>query len=96
MTHEAERDGDPIKPQGWLIADPGSPVVTADGEEIGSVRERMPHYLEVRVHRDLLNDVEMYVPGELVQAVEGGRVILSRTREQLERMNLTTPPALKR
>jgi hypothetical protein len=96
MAREAEQDGDPIKPQGWLIVDPGSPVVTADGQEIGSVRERTPHYLEVRVHRDLLNDVEMYVPNELVQAFEGGQVFLSRTREQLERMNLTTPPALQR
>jgi hypothetical protein len=67
--------------------------VTADGEETGSVGERMPHYLAVRVHHDLLNDVEIYVPSELVQAVEGGRVILSRTREQLERTNWP-PPAL--
>jgi hypothetical protein len=96
MTSESKPDGDGISPQGWMIAEPGSPVVTADGEEIGSVRERTPLYLQVRAHRDLLNDVEMYVPNELIQTVEGGRVLLGRTREQLEAMDLTTPPALKR
>ena len=95
MTTNRESSGDSIEPQGWMIAEPGSPVVTAEGEEIGNVRERTPLYLQVRAHKDLLSDVEMYVPGELIQAVDGGRVYLSRTREQLEAMDLTTPPALK-
>lgn len=96
MTDEAQTVPDGIKPQGWMIADPGSPVLAADGEEIGSVRERTPHYLQVRAHQGLLKDVEMYVPGEFVASVEAGRVQLSHTREQLEAMDLTTPPALKR
>ncbi|MGH2600893.1 MAG: PRC-barrel domain-containing protein [Dehalococcoidia bacterium] len=92
MVEEAESG---IKDQNWFIVDPGSTVVTADGEEIGSVRERMPQYLEVRVHKNLLADEEMYVPRTLVDRVEDGRVILDRTRGQLEEMDLTTTPALK-
>jgi hypothetical protein len=95
MAGQQQSNGEGIRPQGWMIVDPGSSVVTADGEEIGNVRERTPLYLQIRVHRDLLNDVEMYVPNELVQGVEGGRVYLTRTSEQLAAMDLTTPPVLR-
>ncbi len=89
------RDPDGIRDQNWAIVDPGSTVVTADGEEFGSVRERMPHYLELRVRKNLLSDVELYVPRELIDRVDGDRVVLNRTATELNDMDLSKPPALR-
>jgi hypothetical protein len=84
-----------IDATGWEHFDPGATVVTADGEEVGTVRERMPQYLQVRKKKNLLADEEMYVPRELIDRVEQGTVYLGRTSAELEEMHLTTPPALQ-
>ena len=88
-------DGDAIKVTGWEHFDTGAMVVDADGEEIGTVRERMPHYLELRAEKNLLTDVEVYVPRDFVDRIEGDRVILNRTSADLREMDLSTPPALQ-
>lgn len=89
------READGIKDQNWAGFDPGTSVVTADGEDFGTVREKMPHYLTLRAHKNLLTEVEMYVPRELIDRVEGDRLILTHTADQLRDMDLTKPPALR-
>jgi hypothetical protein len=91
MTQEA----DGIKDQNWAGFDPGSSVVTADGEDFGTVREKMPQYLTLRAKKSLLEEVEMYVPRDFVDRVEEGRLVLTHTADQLREMDLTRPPALR-
>lgn len=86
---------DAIEATGWEHFDSGATVISADGEEVGTVRERMPQYLQVRKKKNVLADEEMYVPRELIDRVEQGTVYLGRTAAELEEMNLTTPPALQ-
>lgn len=88
-------DADGIKDQHWAIVDSGSKVVTADGDEIGTVREKMPTYLTLRVKRDLLTEVEMYVPRDMIDRVEGDSVHLARSGAEIETMDLTKPPAMR-
>jgi hypothetical protein len=97
MPHAAvpDPDGEAIAVSGWEHFDPGATVVSADGEDLGTVRERMPHYLEVRAEKNLLTDVEWYIPRALVERVEGTRVVLNRTAAELRAMDLSTPPALQ-
>ena len=83
-----------IKPQEWSIVDPGAQVITSDGQEFGHVRETMPTMLHIKVRKSLLTDVEMYVPREFVDRVEGENVYLNRTADELNQMDLETPPAL--
>ncbi len=90
-----EPDAGAIKATGWEHFDAGATVLSADGEEIGTVRERLPQYLQVRVSRNLLTDEEMYVPRTLVERVEGDKVYLNRSSAELEEMDLKTPPALQ-
>lgn len=84
-----------IKDQGWAAFDPGSTVVSADGDEIGTVREKMPLYLVLRAKRNLLSEVELYLPREHIDRVESDRIVLSRTAAEIEKMDLTRPPAEK-
>jgi hypothetical protein len=89
------RDADGIKDQNWAGFDPGSTIVTADGEEFGSVREKTPHYLILRAHKNALEEVEMYIPREFVTRVEGDRVVLAHSAAQLRELDLTKPPAVR-
>ena len=92
----AEAEAEPaVKEQQWWLLDDGAQVYAADGEQIGSVRQSTPRYLEVRAKGNLLADVEMYVPRDLIDRVEGDRVYLTRSNAELEEMDLKTPPALK-
>jgi hypothetical protein len=94
---EAETDpgGAAIKVTGWEHFDVGATVISADGEEIGSVQERMPHYLELRAEKNLLADVEVYIPRNFVERIEGNRIMLNRTSADLHDLDLSTPPALQ-
>ena len=89
-----EPDSDAIQVSEWAHFDSGATVVSADGEDIGTVRERMPHYLEVRAKWNLLADVELYIPRDLVEQVDGDRVRLNRTSAELHEMDLATPPTI--
>lgn len=94
-TPDVNPQGDAIKATGWEHFDSGATVITADGEELGTVQERMPQYLEVKAERNLLTTVEMYVPRNLVDRVEEGKVYLNRTSAEVKEMDLKTPPALQ-
>jgi hypothetical protein len=84
-----------IKDQNWFLFDEGTAVVTADGEAFGSVREKTPHYLTLRVRQNLLSDAEMYVPRDFVAGVEGDTVTLRHSKAELDEMDLTKPPAVR-
>ena len=97
MRHNDAADADtqePIKDQNWFIVDPGADVYGSDGEKIGTVRERMPHYLEIKVRENFFSDAEMYVPRDLIDRVEGDKVYLTRSESELKEMDLKTPPAV--
>jgi hypothetical protein len=55
----------------------------------------MPQYLELRAEKNLLTDVELYVPRDFVERVDSDRVVLNRTSAELKEMDLSTPPALQ-
>jgi hypothetical protein len=84
-----------IQPQEWAAVADGSTVLTADGQELGTVRESLPSTLHIKAPANLLSDVEMYVPRAWVAAADGTTVRLSRSKAELEEMDLTTPPALR-
>jgi hypothetical protein len=90
-----DRDADAVKDQNWAIVDPGSSVVTADGEDFGTVREKMPSYLVLRAPKSLLEDVEMYIPRDAIDRIDGDRLVLRHTADQLRAMDLTSPPAVQ-
>ncbi len=94
-VHDADEQRDGIKDQNWAIVDPGSEVVTSDCEKFGTVREKMPHYLTLRARRNLLSEIEMYLPRDFIDRVDGDRIVLSRSAAELAEMDLTVPPALK-
>lgn len=88
-------DMDQIKSEEWTLVDQGADVHDSEGERIGTVRESMPSYLLIKVKLNLLSDVEMYIPRELVQHVTSEKVHLNITKDSLESRDLTTPPAEK-
>jgi hypothetical protein len=92
MTME---DAGGIKEQTWFIFDDGAQVVTADGEDYGTVKEKTPQYLTLRVPQNLLTHAEVYVPREFVAQAEGDRVTLQYSKAELEEMDLTKPPAVR-
>jgi hypothetical protein len=89
---EAQPD---IQPQNWQIADEGAKAYAVDGEELGTVRETLPDCLNIKVHDGWFKDVEMYVPRDLIDRVEGGDVYLRASKDDLNAMDLSTPPALR-
>jgi glutamyl/glutaminyl-tRNA synthetase len=84
-----------IKPQNWLAVDDGATVFASDGEEYGTVRETMPEYLLLRRRRSLLEDIEVYVPRDLIERSERTEVHLKWSAAELDEMDLTTPPAIQ-
>jgi hypothetical protein len=72
-----------IQPQEWAAVADGSTVLTADGQELGTVRESLPSTLHIKAPANLLSDVEMYVPRAWVAAADGTTVRLSRSKAEL-------------
>jgi hypothetical protein len=73
----------------------GSEVQTSDGEKYGTVYEVGDGYIHVRVPQGALTDVERFVPRSLISGVRGDVVILSKTRGELDNLDLTTPPTIE-
>lgn len=73
----------------------GSEVQTADGEKYGTVYELGDGYIHVRVPQGALTDVERFVPRNLIDSVREDVVVLSKSRDELEALNLTTPPTIE-
>jgi hypothetical protein len=92
---DQDQDPDGINDSNWFLFDEGNQVVTADGEEYGSVRTKTPHYLMLRVRKNLLTDEELYVPRDFVATVRGDQVTLRYSKTELEKMDLTMPPAVR-
>jgi hypothetical protein len=55
----------------------------------------MPVYLVLRAPKSLLEDVEMYIPRDSIDRIDGDRLVLRHTAEQLRAMDLTRPPAVR-
>ncbi len=85
----------------WTVADarrvdfariePGWPVLSADGEELGTVRGKGRNYLVVPYGQE--HERTMFVPVEYIETVGGHRVILNQPSGLLLDMKLDAPPA---
>lgn len=84
-----------IQPQQWSIEDPGAKVIDADSDQIGTVCEMMPSYLEIKVQENLLTDAEMYVLRPIVVRVAADVVLPRHTKDELQKVNLESPPAAR-
>ena len=73
----------------------GSEVQTADGEKFGTLYEISESYIHVRVPQGALTDVERFVPRDLIDSVQNDVVVLTKSKEQLDALDLTTPPAVE-
>jgi hypothetical protein len=73
----------------------GSDVQTADGEKYGTLYEVGEGYIQVRVPQGALTDVERFIPRDLVGGVKGDVVVLTKSRDELDALDLTTPPTIE-
>jgi hypothetical protein len=73
----------------------GSEVHTADGEKYGTLYELGEGYIQVRVPQGALTDVERYVPRDLIDGVRDDVVVLTKSKDELEELDLTTPPTIE-
>jgi hypothetical protein len=73
----------------------GSEVQTADGEKYGTLYEISDSYIQVRVPQGAFTDVERFVPRDLIDRVQDDVVVLTRSKEQMDALDLTTPPAVE-
>jgi hypothetical protein len=83
-------------PSSWLLLEPGHPVVTQDGDELGRVEEVLGDTVAgifdgLLVRRGPLGDTK-YVPAELVESIDTERVHLSIAAEETERLDAIKPP----
>jgi hypothetical protein len=85
---------DPIS---WLVLEPGHPVVTADGEELGKVKEGLGDDVSgifdgLLVSHGLLGVEERYVPAELVESIDTEAVHLTIGAAEAKQLEQFKPP----
>jgi uncharacterized protein YrrD len=86
--------GDPIS---WLVLEPGHAVVTADGEQLGTVKEVLGDteadiFDGLRVSTGLLGSDEKYVPAELLESIDTDAVHLTIPAAESDRLDGLAPP----
>jgi hypothetical protein len=75
-------------PASWKVVEPGWEVVAADGDEIGHTDEVVGDleadiFTGLKIHTHLLSRVK-YVPSELVDRIEEGRVMLTLSKDEAD------------
>jgi hypothetical protein len=85
---------DPIS---WLVLERGHKVVTAHGEEFGTVKEVLGDNVAdifdgLRVTTGALGLDEQYVPAELVESIDTDAVHLTISAPESDRLEELTPP----
>lgn len=75
----------------YLLLEPGMPVRDADGADLGSVSEVVADegldiFRGIVLERGGMRDVNVFVPGEEVAAVDGGTVTLALKRDDIDRL----------
>jgi hypothetical protein len=85
---------DPIS---WLVLEPGHKTLTADGEELGTVKEVLGDTVAdifdgVLVTTGVLGSDETYVPAELVESIDTDAVHLTISAAESGRLEELTPP----
>ena len=83
-------------PSSWLLLEPGHPVVTKDGEELGRVEEVLGDTVAgifdgLLVQLGVLGDTK-YVTAEIVESIDTERVHLSITAAETDRLDAIKPP----
>lgn len=86
------------EPISWLLLEPGHPVVTTDGEELGKVEEVLGDNVAgifdgLLVKRHLLGETT-YVPAELVESIDTERVQLTIASKNVEELDAVKPPGV--
>jgi hypothetical protein len=84
-------------PTSWLVVEPGHPVVTADGEELGKVKEVLGDNVAgifdgLIVGHGLLGVEERYVPAELVESIDTEAVHLTIGAAETKQLERFKPP----
>jgi hypothetical protein len=84
---------DPIS---WLVLEPGHPVVTSDGKELGTVQEVLGDQT-VDIFDGLtvtagLGARNRYVPAELVESIDTDAVRLGISQDRVAELDDLEPP----
>jgi hypothetical protein len=85
------------EPISWLVLEPGHKVLTADGEELGTVKEVLGDNVAdifggLLVTTSALGFDENYVPAELVESIDTDAVHLTIRAAESDRLEQLTPP----
>jgi hypothetical protein len=85
------------EPISWLVLEPGHKVLTADGEELGTVKEVLGDNVAdifggLLVTTGALGFDENYVPAELVESIDTDAVHLTIPAAESGRLQELTPP----
>lgn len=85
------------EPVSWFLIEPGWEVEAADSTDVGTVAEvlgdsSLDIFDGLSVAAGLLQRRPRYVPAELVDAIYDGRVRLSITADEFERLGEYEPP----
>lgn len=84
------------EPTSWILLEPGHPVVTNDGQELGRVEEVLGDEVTgifdgLLVGGGLLGSSK-YVPSELVESIDTERVHLTIPSGAAEALEAKSPP----
>jgi uncharacterized protein YrrD len=84
-------------PVSWIVVQPGWTVHAADGEEIGSVEEVLGDpesdiFNGLNLSSGFLGSTTRYVPAEIVESVFEGRIELSVSETELDRLQADANP----
>jgi hypothetical protein len=90
-----------LEPVSWFLVEKGWEVEAADGTEVGTVAEvlgdaSLDIFDGLSVATGLLQRRPRYVPAELVDRIYTGRVRLSVTADEFERLSEYEPPQSER
>lgn len=89
------------EPVSWFLIEKGWRVEAADGKEVGTVAEvlgdtSLDIFAGLSVTPGALLRRPRYVPAELVQAIYHGRIRLSITADEFDRLSEYEPPRSER
>ena len=84
-------------PIAWLVLEPGHPAVTADGKELGKVKEVLGDSVAgifdgLIVGQGLLGVEEQYVPAEFVESIDTEAVHLTIDAAESKKLKQFKPP----
>jgi hypothetical protein len=85
------------EPSSWFVLEPGHDVVTADGKELGKVKEVLGDTVHdifdgLLVSTGALGLEQKYVPAELVESIDTEAVRLTVSADETGQLDEVRPP----